>query len=186
MENGQYLKVDTSTNKLIFQDLPSLDTSPIVDLSDYYVNVKSVGVGTGGLKARNNLIQYSENLDKVANFVNIRVDEEMLNVKLEEQAEFKKLAFSKERSDYPFTGDETANHVMTVGGGNLTTSLPKFQIYADIYAMTRLYSIEMQNVSIVPESIFYIKQLNGLFVPTSIIETTKNKLIVKCYKLLQS
>ena len=186
MENGQYLKVDTSTDKLVFQDLPSLDTSPIVDLSEYYVNFKSASVGTGGLKARNNLIQYSENLDRVANFINIRVDEELLNVKLEEQAEFKKLAFSKERSDYPFTGEETASYVMTVGGGDLLTSLPKFQIYADIYAMTRQYSIELRNINVIPESIFYVKQLNGLFVPTSIIETTKNKLIVKCYKLLQS
>lgn len=184
LENGQYLSIGED-DKIKFVDLPSIDTGLAVSLSGKYIGNRGVTVGGGGLKGRNNLIQYSKNLDGQENFINIKVDEQRIDNRLEEVSVFRKLVMSKERSDHPFTGNESASHVMTVGGGDLLTSLPKYQIYADIYAMPRMYSIEFTNLPEVPSGVFHVEQLNAMFVPATIVETTKNKQIVKCFKLLQ-
>ena len=46
-----------------------------------------------------------------------------------------------------------------------------------------LFQIEFKNLREIPEGIMYIPQLNGLFIAEKIMKTSKETIIVNCYKI---
>ena len=181
IENGKYIAIDRH-NKITFKDFPSLDELNIVNMENYFVRSKGTKMKAGSpLKSVNNYIQYPEDETGSYSRINIKVDDNRIYAPLTPSSVLKELihyrvgAFSPSLNldKLQFYGDDT----------RLKNALPKFRIFRDTFNNIILYSVEFKNLQEVPEGIMYIPQLNGLFVAEKIIKTSKNKVVVNCYKI---
>jgi len=181
IENGKYIAIDRH-NKITFKDFPSLDELNIVNMENYFVRSKGTKMKAGSpLKSVNNYIQYPEGETGSYSRINIKVDDNRIYAPLTPSSVLKELihyrvgAFSPslDLDKLQFEGDDS----------RLGNALPKFRIFRDTFNNIILYSVEFKNLQEVPEEIMYIPQLNGLFVAEKIIKTSKNKVVINCYKI---
>ena len=181
IENGKYIAIDRN-NKITFKDFPSLDELNIVNMENYFVRSKGTKMKAGSpLKSVNNYIQYPEDETGSYSRINIKIDDNRIYAPLTPSGVLKELnhyrvgAFSPSLNldKLQFEGDDS----------RLKFELPKFRIFRDTFNNIILYSVEFKNLQEVPEGIMYIPQLNGLFVAEKIIKTSKNKVVVNCYKI---
>ncbi len=178
-EEGKYLVIDRS-NKLVLKDLPSLDSLSVTSLEKYYITSKKVTLQSSSpLKAYNNYIQYKP--DPSGNFgrVNIKIDDNRLYAPLDNEKVFKELCFRRSNNPSNLQGRE----LVFTGTDKLGASLEKFRIYRDTFNNVVSYEIDFRNLNEVPEGVLYIPQLNGLFIASEIIRTTRQKITVKCFKI---
>lgn len=181
IENGKYIAIDRN-NKITFKDFPSLDALVIVNMENYFVRSKGTKMKAGSpLKSVNNYIQYPEDETGSYSRINIKIDDNRIYAPLTPSSVLKELNHYRVSAFTPtlnldklqFDGNDT----------RLKNALPKFRIFRDTFNNIILYSVEFKNLQEVPEGIMYIPQLNGLFVAEKIIKTSKNKVVVNCYKI---
>ena len=178
VERGKYITVDK--NKLVFKDLPNIDTMNIVDVSHFFKRfIKGEILSKTPLKAVNNYIQYRENEQG---------DYARGNVKIEERT-MRPLDHESVISTIPFAINRVydENHKVEIPSTNeplkLLENIEKFRIFRDTFNNATLYQIEFDGMNEVPEDIMYISQLNGLFLAEKIIKTSDKNLVVNCYKI---
>lgn len=181
VENGKYIAIDRN-NKITFKDFPSLDELNVVNMENYFVRSKGTKMKAGSpLKSVNNYIQYPEDETGSYSRINIKVDDNRIYAPLTPSSVLKELNHYRVSEFTPtlnldklqFEGNDT----------RLKNALPKFRIFRDTFNNIILYSVEFKNLHEVPEGIMYIPQLNGLFVAEKIIKTSRNKVVVNCYKI---
>lgn len=181
IENGKYIAIDRN-NKITFKDFPSLDALNVVNMENYFVRSKGTKMKAGSpLKSVNNYIQYPEDETGSYSRINIKIDDNRIYAPLTPSSVLKELNHYRVSEFKPtlnldklqFEGDDT----------RLRNALSKFRIFRDTFNNIILYSVEFKNLQEVPEEIMYIPQLNGLFVAEKIIKTSRNKVVVNCYKI---
>ena len=181
IENGKYIAIDRN-NKITFKDFPSLDELNIVNMENYFVRSKGTKMKAGSpLKSVNNYIQYPEDETGSYSRINIKIDDNRIYAPLTPSGVLKELNHYRVSE---FTPTLNLDKLQFYGDdARLKNALPKLRIFRDTFNNIILYSVEFKNLQEVPEGIMYIPQLNGLFVAEKIIKTSKNKVVVNCYKI---
>lgn len=182
VENGKYLNIGRD-DKVHFVDIPTLDDLTSTNMELYFNRFLSSSLERNSpLKAVNNKIKYPEDVDGSFSYINIKIDDNRKYAPLEYENTIYELShyrggtslFPKVKGDLPvFTGSTTI----------LSNSLGKYRIYRDTFNNIILFQIEFKNLREIPEGIMYIPQLNGLFMAEKIIKTSKETIIVNCYKI---
>lgn len=181
IENGKYIAIDRN-NKITFKDFPSLDALNVVNMENYFVRSKGTKMKAGSpLKSVNNYIQYPEDETGSYSRINIKIDDNRIYAPLTPSGVLKELNHYRVSK---FTPTLNLDKLQFDGSdARLKNALSKFRIFRDTFNNIILYSVEFKNLHEVPEGIMYIPQLNGLFVAEKIIKTSKNKVVVNCYKI---
>lgn len=181
LENGKYIAIDRD-NKITFKDFPSIDDLNVINMENYFIRSKGTKMkASSPLKSVNNYIQYPEDETGSYSRINIKIDDNRIYAPLTPSGVLKELNHYRVSAFTPtlnldklqFEGNDT----------RLKNALSKFQIFRDTFNNVILYTVEFKNLQEVPEEIMYIPQLNGLFIAEKIIKTSKNKVVVNCYKI---
>ncbi len=182
VENGKYIAISRG-GQIVFRDFPSLDFGDIVDVSHFYKSYKKTSLKhTSPMTAVNNYIKYPEDANGSYSYINVKIDDNRIYAPLSEESVLFELKHF--RGQTAMLNSSTDEHPTARGTTPiLSDSLSKFRIFRDTFNNVILYQIEFKGMFDVPESILYIEQLNGLFLPEKIIKTSKNVLILNCYKI---
>ncbi len=182
IENGKYLSVN-NVGKLDIKNLPSIESGDVFDATHFFSKFKSAKRKPSPvLTAQNNIIKYPEFKNGSYDFINIKIDKGTFFDELEKEAVFKELTHNRGLGLEDIWKSD--GHPMFYGTSNiLLNNMNKYKIFRDAHNDPIIYQIEFKGMFDVPESILYIEQLNGLFLPEKIIKTSKNVLILNCYKI---
>ncbi len=181
IENGKYIAIDRN-NKIIFKDFPNIDDLNVTNMENYFIRSKGTKMKAGSpLKSVNNYIQYPEDSNGSYSRINIKIDDNRVYAPLTPSSVLKELKHYRVSA---FTPSLNLDKLQFEGSDSrLKNALPKFQIFRDTFNNVILYTVEFKNLQEIPEEIMYIPQLNGLFIAEKIIKTSKNKIVVNCYKI---
>lgn len=182
IENGKYLSVN-NVGRLNIKNLPSIESGDVFDATQFFRKFKSAKRKPSPvLTAQNNIIKYPKFKNGSYDFINIKIDKGTFFDELKKEAVFKRLAHNRGLGQEDIRKSD--GHPMFYGTSNiLLNNMSKYKIFRDAHNDPIIYQIEFKGMFDVPESILHIEQLNGLFLPEKTIKTSKNVLILNCYKI---
>ncbi len=157
--------------------IPSIDDGDVFDASYFFNKLKKTTVNKKVMKAKNNYINYVMNDNEENANINIKIDE----APEDESTFFDLKIVYNGHEKFPKDGVNDALRISTPP--QLGVYVERFRTFRDAYNNPIICQIEFKGMFEVPEKILYIEQLNGLFLPEKIIKTSKNVLILNCYKI---